>query len=562
MPSSPASNTIGNYQYDSIDHDFLRDRITQFRHQINRRLSGELTEDEFKPLRLMNGLYLQIHAYMLRVAIPYGILNSRQMRILAKVAHDYDKGYGHLSTRQNIQFNWIKLENVADILELLAQENLHAIQTSGNCIRNVTSDHFAGAASDEIVDPRIHAEIIRQWSTLHPEFTFLPRKFKISITGSSQDRVCAHFHDIGIMMRLNENNEPVFKIYVGGGLGRTPIVGKLIRDNLPQSELIAYLEAILHVYNVYGRRDNKFKARIKILVQHLGIEKFRQKVETFYNQMDHEKYRLTNDMVQEIQNHFNKPTLTSSKDAEQILERDIQKDEDFSRWVQHNVTSHFHEGYACMTISCKSKKQAPGDLTSHQMNGIAELSERFSFGEIRISHRQNIVFGHVRKDDLYSLFKELHQYDLHTANISMITDMITCPGLDYCSLANARSLPIAKELTDYFQDNNLEDKIGPLQLNISGCINACGHHHTSAIGVLGVDKHGHEAYQITLGGQEGEKSQIGKIIGPALSREELLSSLKKIVNYYLLHRNEKENFSQNLQRIGLDKFKEIAYAHS
>ena len=560
MTSQYSSVSVGRYVYDEADRNFLKQRVEQFRDQVQRRLSGDLSEDEFKPLRLMNGLYLQLHAYMLRVAIPYGVLSAQQMRTLAFIAEKYDRSYGHFTTRQNIQFNWIKLEDAPDILATLAEADMHAIQTSGNCIRNITSDHFAGAAQDEVIDPRIYAEILRQWSTLHPEFTFLPRKFKIAISGSIQDRVAARFHDIGLLTRVREDGRVFFEVYVGGGLGRTPIIGTRLIDDLPEEDLIAYLEAILRVYNEYGRRDNIYKARIKILLQALGIEKFREKVNTEFATIDRARYSLSPQIVDSIRARFHTPMFDDDPQSQQKFFKYLKSNPEFASWVQTNTHPHKHPNYCSLTISCKPIGGIPGDITSVQMNLLADLAERYSFGELRITHLQNVVFAHVRRDHLFSIWRSLQEHRLETSNVGLITDIIACPGLDYCSLANARSIPITQKLSHRFADPELQRKIGAIRLNVSGCINACGHHHVGHIGILGVDKHGTEAFQITLGGSTGDESSIGHIIGSALSEDETVEAITRIIDTYLDQRVLGEHFIETYRRLGISPFKEAAYA--
>ncbi|MFT9458029.1 MAG: nitrite/sulfite reductase [Acetobacter orientalis] len=562
MPHSSSSVLpVGRYAYDAVDKNFLKERVAQFKDQVARRVSGALTEEEFKPLRLMNGLYLQLHAYMLRVAVPYGVLSASQLRTLAYIAKRYDRGYGHFTTRQNIQFNWIKLEETPEILDLLAETEMHAIQTSGNCIRNVTADQFAGAAADEVLDPRIYAEILRQWSTLHPEFTFLPRKFKIAISGSPKDRVAARFHDIGLMARQGEHGRPVFEVYVGGGLGRTPVVGSKLRDDLPEEDLIAYLEAILRVYNAFGRRDNIYKARIKILVQALGVDKFLEHVNAEFAAMDRGKYRLPDTLVEAIRARFGQPAFEPAGDAAQQLAQHRLADSAFSRWVDTNTHLHKQPGYIAVTVSCKPAGGIPGDVTSEQMTVLADLADTFSFGELRVTHLQNVVLGHVRQDKLYQVWQTLEQNGLGIANIGFITDIIACPGLDYCALANARSIPIAQKLSERFASATLQKEIGALRLNISGCINACGHHHAGHIGILGVDKRGQEAFQITLGGaSDQDVVSIGQILGSALSEDETVDAVARIVDVYLARREPGEQFIQTCRRLGTAPFKDAAYA--
>lgn len=561
MPHSPQPPAdVGRYAYDAVDRTFLKQRVEQFRDQVQRRVSGALSEDEFKPLRLMNGLYLQLHAYMLRVAIPYGIVSANQMRTLAHIARRYDRDYGHFTTRQNIQFNWIRLEDTPDILNILADAEMHAIQTSGNCIRNVTSDQFAGAARDEVLDPRVHAEILRQWSTLHPEFTFLPRKFKIAISGSAQDRVAARFHDIGLLARKGENGRAVFEVYVGGGLGRTPVIGVKLRDDLPEEDLIAYLEAVLRVYNAYGRRDNIYKARIKILVQALGLGAFRDEVNAEFMAMDRSRYRLQPEVVAAIRARFATPVFEDASAGTAQLAAQTKVDPAFAAWVGTNTHPHQQDGYCSVTISCKPAGGIPGDVTSAQMDLLADLADQYSFGELRITHLQNVVLGHVRKDSLFALWQVLSANGLGTANIGMITDIIACPGLDYCALANARSIPIAQKLSQRFSNAALQQEIGALRLNISGCINACGHHHAGHIGILGVDKRGEEAFQITLGGNSGEDASIGQIIGSAMSEDETVDAIARIVDTYLVQRKPGERFIETCRRLGAAPFKDAAYA--
>ncbi|KXV22549.1 nitrite/sulfite reductase [Gluconobacter japonicus] len=550
---------VGHYQYDQIDRDFLDARIAEFSDQVARRIDGTLTEDEFKPLRLMNGLYLQLHAYMLRIAIPYGTIDSQQMRMFAHIARRYDRDYGHFTTRQNIQFNWIKLEETPDILRDLARVDMHAIQTSGNCIRNVTSDEFAGAAADELVDPRIHAEILRQWSTLHPEFTFLPRKFKIAISGSPNDRVAARFHDIGILARPGDDGRTVFRIFVGGGLGRTPIIGQEIFDAVPEERLLATLEAIVRVYNAHGRRDNIYKARIKILVQALGIDAYREAVEAELAQMDLEHYRLTPDMVDAIQARFAAPELSAPGNAAQELANRRRENPEFDLWVRSNTHPHREAGHIIAVVSLKPAGGIPGDATSAQMDRLADLADEYSFGELRITHLQNIVLGHVRQDRLYDLWSSLKKADLASANIGLIGDIVACPGLDYCALANARSIPIAQKLGARFGDASLQAEIGALRINISGCINACGHHHAGHIGLLGVDKRGEEFFQITLGGRAENGASIGTILGPALPEDDTVDAIARLVDRYLGIREKGETFLDTLDRLGDAPFKEAAY---
>ncbi len=548
------------YRYDEFDAAFVRQRVKQFRGQVERRLAGELSEDEFKPLRLMNGLYLQLHAYMLRVAVPYGTLSSRQMLKLASIARDYDRGYGHFTTRQNIQYNWPQLEEVPDILEELAEVEMHAIQTSGNCIRNVTADHFAGAAADEIEDPRIYAEIIRQWSSLHPEFSFLPRKFKIAITGAPNDRAAVRFHDIGLQLRRNETGEVGFEVIVGGGLGRTPVIGTTIRKFLPKQHLLSYLEAILQVYNLSGRRDNKYKARIKILVQQTGAETFKDLVEDEWEQIKDGALTLPAEEIGRIEAYFAPPAFEALDANQPAFEARRFEDRDFARWVRSNVTAHKAPGYACVTISLKPEGEAPGDASAEQMEVVADLAERLSCDEIRVTHEQNLVLPHVKLTDLAEVWETLVAHGLGTPNVGLLSDMIACPGLDYCNLANARSIPVAQRISQRFSDLKKQHEIGDLKIKISGCINACGHHHVGHIGILGVDKKGEEFYQITLGGSADENAAVGKILGPAFSYDDVVDAIESIVDTYLDLRQDGERFNDTYARVGAAPFKEKLYA--
>ena len=548
------------YRYDEFDHGFVQQRVAQFRGQVARRLDGELTEDEFKPLRLMNGLYLQLHAYMLRVAIPYGTLSSQQMRRLAEIARRYDKGYGHFTTRQNIQYNWIRLEDAPDILADLADVEMHAIQTSGNCIRNVTADQFAGVAADEIEDPRVYAEIIRQWSTLHPEFSFLPRKFKIAITGAPRDRAAVRAHDIGLRMHRNTDGEAGFEVMVGGGLGRTPVIGKTIRDFLPKPDLLSYLEAILRVYNQLGRRDNIHKARIKILVNQVGAETFAEMVEAEWREMRGGALDLPADEIARIEAYFAPPAYERLEAVSPTFEEKRLSDPAFAQWVRSNVVAHKQPGYAIVNISLKPTGGVPGDASAEQMEVVADLAERYSFGEIRVAHEQNLVLPDVRLSDLYALWQALRQAELATANIGLLTDIIACPGLDYCNLANARSIPIAQQISRRFDSLARLHDIGRLTLNISGCINACAHHHVGNIGILGVNKKGTEYYQVTLGGNADENAALGDLVGPAFAGDEIADAVETIVDTYLEQRDQGEQFLDTYRRVGLQPFKEKLYA--
>ena len=557
MPAAGSAQT-GIYHYDALDREYLEHRAEEFREQVQRRLAGGLSEDEFKPLRLMNGLYLQLHAYMLRVAIPYGVLSSTQMRKLAHVARKYDRDYGHFTTRQNIQFNWIKLEQASDNLADLAEVDIHAIQTSGNCIRNVTTDQFAGAAADEIIDPRVYAEILRQWSTDHPEFLYLPRKFKIALTGSAHDRAAIKLHDIGVLTTRNAEGEPGFCIYVGGGLGRTPVIGVKIRQWLPVSDLLRYMESILRVYNAAGRRDNIYKARIKILVRETGAERFAEMVEQEFASLSGARFNLSPDVVEAISARFGKPHFATLAPESHAFEHAMVENADFARWVNTNTHPHRVPGYISAVISLKPIGGIPGDATSAQMDIMADLADRYSFGELRVAHEQNLVLGHVRKNDLFALWQELQAPGIATPNIGLVTDIIACPGLDYCDLANARSIPIAQRISERFADLARQHDIGELHINISGCINACAHHHVAHIGILGVDKHGQEAYQITLGGAADEKAALGQLIGAAVPAEAVPDLIETVVGVYLAERSPGELFIDTFRRIGMAKFKEAA----
>jgi len=547
------------YRYDEYDHALVQDRVAQFRRQVERRMSGELTEEQFRPLRLMNGLYLQLHAYMLRVAIPYGTLDSRQMRKLAYIARRYDKGYGHFTTRQNLQYNWPKLEETPDILGELAEVEMHAIQTSGNCIRNTTSDQFAGAAKDEIEDPRIWCEIIRQWSTLHPEFSYLPRKFKIAVTGSENDRAAVKVHDIGLIMKRGEGGEVGFEVLVGGGLGRTPFLGKSIRDFLPEEHLLSYLEAILRTYNLIGRRDNKYKARIKVTVHETGAEEFTRLVEEEWASIKDSALKLPKEEIDRIAAHFVPPDFRAlDSDAPATVDREG-SDPAFASWVRHNVVEHKAPGYAIANISLKPIGLPPGDATDEQMDLVADLADEFSFGEIRVTHAQNLVLPHVERDRLPELYDRLAAAGLATANVGLLSDIICCPGLDYCALANARSIPIATQITERFAEQQRLDEIGNMQIKISGCINACGHHHVGHIGILGVDRKGEEHYQIQLGGSASEDASLGKILGRGFSADQVVDIVDKLVSIYLDLREGDEEFIDTYRRVGQQPFKEGVY---
>jgi len=550
------------YRYDEFDHQFVLERTAQFRDQVRRRLNGQLTEDEFKPLRLMNGLYLQLHAYMLRIAVPYGTLSSRQMRKLADIGETYDRGYGHFTTRQNLQFNWPKLEDVPAILEELASVEMHAIQTSGNCIRNVTTDQWAGASADEIEDPRPYCELLRQWSSLHPEFSYLPRKFKIAVTGAPHDRAAVKVHDIGLRMHKNEAGETGFEVIVGGGLGRSPFIGSTIRDFLSADELLPYVTSIMRVYNRWGRRDNKFKARIKILLFELGLDRFRDEVEADYAEGQHdEEIAIAAEELRRIDAYFAPPPFEDLAPRDPEHDRRVFEDKDFAFWVRHNTARHKQPGYAIVNISLKPTGGIPGDASSEQMRLVADLAERYSFGEIRVAHEQNLVLPHVRLQDLYSLWQKLEPAELATPNFNMVSDIIACPGLDYCALATARSIPIAQAISRRFADLERQAGIGELKLNISGCINACGQHHIGHIGILGLEKKGQESYQVTLGGSADEDAAIGKLIGPGFAEDEIVDAIETIVRTYLDGRRDpEETFLAYYRRVGPKPFKEALYA--
>ncbi|MBW3098382.1 nitrite/sulfite reductase [Pseudohoeflea coraliihabitans] len=548
------------YRYDEFDHEFVAGRVAQFRDQVSRRLKGDISEDAFKPLRLMNGVYLQLHAYMLRVAIPYGTLSSRQMRMLAHIARRYDRGYGHFTTRQNIQYNWPKLGEIPDILEELASVEMHAIQTSGNCIRNVTADHFAGASADEVADPRPYAEILRQWSSLHPEFSFLPRKFKIAVTAAEHDRAAIQVHDIGLQLKKNEKGELGFAVWIGGGQGRTPMIAKKIKDFLPEADLLSYVTAIVRVYNLHGRRDNKFKARIKILVHETGTEELTAQIDAEWAQLRGGELTLPAEDIASIQAYFAPPPLTDRPEGWAQLAAWKRTDADFSAWVAQNVAPHRHPDYGMVTISLKPIGGIPGDASAEQMEVIADLAEELGFDEIRVTHEQNLVLPHVALADLEPLYRALAANGLATANAGLITDIIACPGLDYCALANARSIPVAQEISERFGDAARQREIGDLKIKISGCINACGHHHVGHIGILGVEKKGAELYQITLGGSADENTSIGEIIGRGFEPERITDAVETIVETYLAGRsNDKEDFLAYYRRVGSAPFKDALY---
>ncbi|MCO6059541.1 nitrite/sulfite reductase [Pseudomonas sp. MOB-449] len=549
------------YHYDDYDRALVQERVVQFRDQVARRISGELSEEEFLPLRLQNGLYLQKHAYMLRVAIPYGTLSSSQLRCLARIAREHDRGYGHFTTRQNIQFNWIELAEVPDILQQLAEVEMHAIQTSGNCVRNITTEAFAGVAADELLDPRPLAEILRQWSTINPEFLFLPRKFKIALCAAEEDRAAVQMHDIGLYLYRDDAGEMRLRVLVGGGLGRTPILGQPIRDGLHWRHLLSYVEAILRVYNRHGRRDNKYKARIKILVKALGIEAFAREVETEWQHLKEGPAELTDAEYQRVASSFDAPSYARLDDTDLDFGSHLARDPAFARWCARNLQPHKVPGYTAVVLSTKPGPEAPpGDVTDVQMEAVADWAERFGFGEVRIAHEQNLVLPDVRKADLHALWLLACEQGLATANIGLLTDIIACPGGDYCSLANAKSIPIAQAIQARFVDPVALQELGELSLNISGCMNACGHHHIGNIGILGVDKGGSEWYQITLGGAQGMDSELGKVIGPSFSADEVPAVIERVVETFRDYREPEERFVDTVRRIGLEPFKERVYA--
>ncbi|MFA6122426.1 nitrite/sulfite reductase [Sphingomonas sp.] len=541
------------YKYDQYDQQIIDARVEEFRDQVKRRLAGQITEDQFKPLRLMNGLYLQLHAYMLRVAIPYGTLDSRQMRMLATIARKYDRGYGHFTTRQNIQYNWIKLSDAPDILADLATVEMHAIQTSGNCIRNISSDQYAGAAADEVADPRVWAELLRQWSTFHPEFSYLPRKFKIAVIGAEEDRAAMRLHDIGIQL-VKRDGVLGGRIYVGGGMGRTPMIAPEIKDFVTADDLLSYVEACLRVYNRHGRRDNIYKARIKILIHEIGADDYRRQVEEEFAHVKSLGLDPPKAEFERITAFFASPAFAA--DAPETIDR---SDPDFAVWVDQNTAAHKQPGYAIVTISLKPTGGIPGDATAEQIDLMADLAERYSFDELRVTHSQNIVLPHVRKADLYAIWQALDGAGLAPANLDLISDIIACPGLDYCSLANARSIPVAQKIATRFADQNRQRDLGELKLKISGCINACGHHHAGHIGILGVDKKGTENYQLLLGGSGAEDTSLAKITGPGFDEDGIVDAVETVTNVYLAKREAGERFLDTYRRVGMDPFKEALY---
>ncbi|MEO6339251.1 MAG: nitrite/sulfite reductase [Caulobacteraceae bacterium] len=548
------------YRYDAIDAEMLADRANEFRGQVARRLSGDMTEDQFKPLRLMNGLYLQLHAYMLRIAIPYGSLDSTKLRGLADVARRFDKGYGHFTTRTNIQFHWIKLKDAPDILDALAAVGLHAIQTSGNCIRNTTTDQYAGATAEEIDDPRVWCEAIRQWSTFHPEFSYLPRKFKIAVTAAPKDRSAARLHDIGLILRHDRDGKLSFEVIAGGGMGRTPYVGPTIREHLAPEHLLSYLTAIVRVYNRYGRRDNMFKARIKILVASLGREEFARQVEAEWEAMDKTKVDVPAAELARIRGDFARPAFKELPAVSDIFETAKAASSGLARFARNNLAAHKEPGYTIVNISLKAPGEVPGDCSAVQMDALAALAERYSFDEIRVTHEQNLVLPHVALDDLPVVYAELKRIGLATPNITLATDMIVCPGLDYCALANARAIPIAQTIALRLAEADIAENIGELKIKISGCINACGHHHVGHIGILGVDKKGEEFYQLSLGGSADENARLGDLLGPALSAPRVPEAVDLLINTYLRERTPGERFVDTYARIGVAPFKAAVYA--
>jgi len=546
------------YRYDQYDHLIVKERIAQYRSQVERRINDELTEAEFLPLRLQNGLYMQRHAYMLRIAVPYGLLSSAQMRMFGHIARRYDRGYGHFTTRQNIQFNWINLEDTPDILTDLASVEMHAIQTSGNCIRNVTSDEYAGVAADEIIDPRPWAEVLRQWSTFHPEFAALPRKFKVAINGAKEDRAAIAVHDIGLTVVHNSFGEVGFKVMVGGGMGRTPILGSVVREFLPWQHMLTYIEAVMRVYNQYGRRDNKYKARIKILVKALGVEEFTRQVEEEWADLKDSESTLTEEEMTRVAAYFAPPAYETLSNID--VRADHADNKAFSNWLQRNVKAHKVPGYSIVVLSLKKTGVPPGDATAEQIDFVADLSDRYSFGELRVTHEQNLVLADVKQSALFALWQEVKARGLATPNIGLLTDIICCPGGDFCSLANAKSIPIAAAIAERFDNIDFQHDIGEIELNISGCINACGHHHVGSIGVLGVDKDGSEWYQVSIGGAQGNNSAIGKIIGPSFSALQMPEVIDRLLQVYVRERHEDERFIDTAHRLGVAPFKEHVYA--
>ncbi|CAH1904702.1 Ferredoxin--sulfite reductase [Candidatus Nitrotoga sp. HW29] len=549
------------YKYDVYDHQIVNERVAQYRDQVRRRLSEELTEDEFRPLRLQNGLYMQIHAYMLRIAVPYGVLSSAQMRMFAHIARKYDRGYGHFTTRQNLQFNWIKLEETPDLLADLATVEMHGIQTSGNCIRNITSDEYAGVAADEIVDPRPYAEILRQWSTFHPEFAYLPRKFKIAINGATEDRAAIAVHDIGLSVLKNAQGEIGFRVLVGGGTARTPIIGSEIRDFLPWQHLLTYIESIMRVYNQYGRRDNMYKSRIKILVKAIGIEEFRRQVEADWADIKDGTGTLTVEELNRVAAYFTAPAYETLPANDSGVASYQAENKAFANWLQRNVKPHKIAGYAIVVLSLKKTGIAPGDASAEQMDVVADMADRFSFGELRVTHKQNLVLADVKQSDLINLWKEAAEHGMASPNIGLLTDIICCPGADFCTLAFARSIPLSKMIAERFDNLDFQHDIGEIELNMSGCVNACGHNHVGHIGVIGVDKKdGGEWYQVSVGGAQGNDAAIGKIIGPSFNFQQMPEVIDRLLQVYVRERLEEELFIDTVRRIGMAPFKEFVYA--
>jgi sulfite reductase (NADPH) hemoprotein beta-component len=547
------------YRYDEFDARFVNERVAQFRRQVKRRLAGELTEDQFRPLRLMNGLYLQLHAYMLRINVPYGTLASRQMRKFAYIARNYDKNFGHFTTRQNLQFHWIKLEQVPDILQHLADVEVTGIQSSGNCVRNITADQYAGRAKDELEDPRVYCELLRQYSFLHPEFSYLPRKFKIAVTGSPNDRAAVAVHDIGLRMHRNEEGRVGFEVLVGGGLGRTPYIAQTIRKWLAPEDLLAYVESILRIYNMQGRRDNIHKARIKIIVNQMGIDKYRELVDKDFEFTKNGALKVPDEEVARINAYFAPPQYENLADETASLAKIRSGDRAFDRWMRGNVVEHKVPGYAIVNISLKAPGKTPGDITADKMDAVADLADRYSFGEIRVTHRQNLVLVDVKQSELYELWHKLAALELATPNLGLLTDIICCPGLDFCALANARSIPIAQDISHAFTDLDELQKIGQFTINISGCMNACGHHHVGHIGILGVDKRGEEFFQLTLGGSSDQHASLGDRLGPGLPQAAVPAAIRKIVDTYLVIRQPNERFLDTYRRVGIDPFKTAVY---
>ena len=550
------------YRYDEVDFRLVNERVAQFRDQTRRYLAGELTEDEFRPLRLMNGLYVQRHAPMLRVAVPYGMLSSRQVRKLAHIARTYDRGYGHFTTRQNLQFNWPALETVPDILAELAEVEMHAIQTSGNCIRNTTTDQFAGVAADELVDPRPYCEIIRQWSTFHPEFTYLPRKFKIAVSGAEQDRAATLVHDIGLHAVRNAEGEVGFRVIVGGGLGRTPMIGSVIREFLPAKHILTYLDAILRVYNRFGRRDNKYKARIKILVKAMTADGFAAKVEEEWSHLKDGPATVPDGEFARMAEFFTAPAYETLNADDPAFTAKLAESPAFARWVARNTLKHKVAGYRAVTLSLKATGVPPGDATAEQLDAVADWADAYSFGELRVSHEQNLILADVRETDLFALWEQARAAGFATPNIGLLSDIVCCPGGDFCSLANAKSIPIAAAIQQRFDNLDYQHDIGELELNMSGCMNACGHHHIGHIGILGVDKQGSEWYQVSLGGSQGEHASLGKVIGPSFAQDAMPDVIEKIIDVYLAQRHADERFIDTFRRIGVEPFKEKVYAQA